>query len=202
VKNREVKLAQRLDVHPLAVDKIRRAEVVLFSIEGSLKGDSILSHGGAVFSVPSVGQWNADELEKFAKRYLRDKEVVIVCDADWFEKPEVASQARLCCGALKRFRVVEQVHIAAAPIDPSTKRPYLDKGGEEIKGVDDHLGSGKTWLNWRRLTTTWSPRPKTLWRGSSTATGKVRAGYTRSALTAGTASFTTSRCSPAPTQKV
>jgi len=56
---------------------------------------------------------------------------VIVPDADWFEKTEVISQARLCQAALRRLGVPE-VHIAAAPVD-SEGNPLVGAHGKEPK---------------------------------------------------------------------
>ena len=131
MKDRNENLARRIDVHPLAVDKICAARVVFFSIEGCMKADAILSKGAAVFSVPSVSQWDAGELPAFVDAYVRGKAVVIVPDADWFEKTEVISQARLCQAALRRLGVPE-VHIAAAPVD-SEGNPLVGAHGKEPK---------------------------------------------------------------------
>ena len=139
-KDKSLNLACRLDVHPLAMEKIRRAEVVFFVIEGCLKSDSILAKGAAVFSVPSVSLWDCqgktatgtEELRTFVAAYLKGKEVVIVPDADWADNKQVRSQARLCRATLNRYGV-ESVHIAAPPVDENGKPT---RG----KGVDDFLG--------------------------------------------------------------
>ena len=138
-KDKSLNLARRLDVHPDAMEKIPSAEVVFFVIEGCMKADSILAKGGAVFSVPSVSLWDCLELEDFTKAYLRNKEVVIVPDADWADNHQVASQARLCHATLNRYDV-EQVYIAAPPVDEN--RNPLVENGKRLKGVDDFLGAG------------------------------------------------------------
>jgi hypothetical protein len=102
---------------------------VFFGIEGCMKADAILSAGEAVFSVPAVGQWRAPELRAFAKRYLKDKLVVIVPDADWYVKDEVIRQARECKEHLEYDLGIDAL-IAAPP------RAGLPK----IKGIDDYLG--------------------------------------------------------------
>jgi hypothetical protein len=131
-------MARRLDVHPLAVNKILRAEVVFFVIEGCLKADAVLSADGAVFSVPSVSLWDAHhdaELKRFAFQYLEGKQVVIVPDADWSENPQVLNQARMCQITLLRMGIFTYV---AAP--PAT---YVDASGNEhdTKGVDDFIAA-------------------------------------------------------------
>jgi hypothetical protein len=136
VKNKNSNLARRLDVHPLAMEKIRTAKVVFFVIEGCLKADSILAKGAAVFSVPSVSLWDCPELEAFAKTYLRDKEVVIVPDADWTDNQQVISQARLCRATLNRHGVA-RVHIAAPPVNGSGY-PYRGKGVDDFLGDEGH----------------------------------------------------------------
>ncbi|MGA7420898.1 MAG: hypothetical protein WBW80_23145 [Acidimicrobiales bacterium] len=125
-------MAKRIDVHPLAVPLLNRAQVVYFVIEGCIKADAVLADGGAVFSVPSVSLWDCDELQRFAAEYLLDRIVVIVPDADWTDKNAVINQARLCQAQLFRLGVLD-VHIAAPP-------PTF--GEKDTKGVDDFIGAG------------------------------------------------------------
>jgi len=101
-KDREHGIARRLDVHPDAVPLLLSAGRVFFVIEGCIKADAVLSRGEAVFSVPSVTLWKAPELEAFAERYLKEKTVFIVADADAVMKPEVMTQAKLCRSFLHR----------------------------------------------------------------------------------------------------
>lgn len=122
----------RLDMHPLAIDLVVRSSVVFFVIEGSIKADAVLADGGAVFSVPSVGQWDCKELRRFVRDYLDGKSVVVVPDADWEEKWQVINQARLCQNALRRYGV-KDAYVAASP--PQYR-------GAVTKGVDDFIGAG------------------------------------------------------------
>src|SRR5215207_836024 len=68
VKNRKNNLARRVDIHPMALERLEAAEAVYFGIEGCLKADAILSaiiregRNESVFSVPSVSLWEAEEL--------------------------------------------------------------------------------------------------------------------------------------------
>lgn len=129
-KDRTESREKRLDVHPrtlrmLKEDPKRR---VFFSIEGSIKADAILSKGEAALAVPSVAMWPAPELEGFVDEYLRDRRVYVVPDADWAHKSEVALQAFVCVGALRRFGA--DAAVAAAP----------EESG--LKGVDDFLAAG------------------------------------------------------------
>jgi len=126
------KMAQRIDAHSLAVELIRESPVVFYGIEGCLKADAILADGGAPISVPSVGQWDAAELEDVADAYLRDKTVVVVCDADWHDNRLVINEARLCESWLRRFGV-SKTYVAAPP-------PRFH--GKNTKGVDDLIGVG------------------------------------------------------------
>jgi hypothetical protein len=137
--DKNVNYASRLDVHPWAVPMLRESEYVFFGIEGCLKADAILTAilvtgaPASVFSVPAVWLWfNAHELGPFVDRYLRDKIVVIVPDADWFHKPSVAEAALYCCQILRGLGVTARV--AAPPVENLP----------EIKGVDDHLAAGHT----------------------------------------------------------
>ena len=132
VKDRAVNYAKRLDMHPFAVPLFGQASRVFFVIEGCLKADSILSLGEAVFSVPSVGQWNAPELQAFALKYLVGKTVYIVPDADWSQNPAVVMQALLCRTFLRNLGI--EAHVAAPP---GTRTPT---GELAHKGVDDFVG--------------------------------------------------------------
>jgi hypothetical protein len=127
-------LARRIDLHPSKLALERFADPwVYFALEGVWKADSILSAGGAAFNVPSVTLWETPELARFAKRYLRGKNVVIVCDADWINNDRVVMQATSCQTELRKLRVGA---VVAAPPQ------WLYEMDHDIKGVDDFLGSG------------------------------------------------------------
>jgi hypothetical protein len=81
-----------------------------------------------VFSVPSVGQWDAPELQAFAEMYLAGKTTIVVPDADWHANPDVLTQALLCRSFLRRFGL--EAVVAAPPAEAG------------YKGVDDFLGAG------------------------------------------------------------
>jgi hypothetical protein len=138
VKDRSQSLARRIDVHPWAVNRFDNAERVMFALEGCIKADALVSAGEAVFSVPSVTLWDADELDGFAFRYLVGKTVFIVPDADWHTNWMVDRQALLCRTRLRRLGI--DTHIAAPPYEkppPGKKKPVRN-------GVDDYLGYGGT----------------------------------------------------------
>lgn len=132
-------LARRLDVHPWGAPLFEDAKEVFFGIEGCLKADAILTainrerRKAAVFSVPSVTLWDAEELPQFARERLQGKLVAVVPDADWTDNERVIEQARLCRTYLHRFGV--EAVVAAPP---------LRDGAVEHKGVDDYLGAGGT----------------------------------------------------------
>jgi hypothetical protein len=128
--------AKHLDVNPLAVHKIRRAERVFFGIEGSIKADAMLSAGEAVFSVAAVGLWDAPELRLFAARYLRRKRIYIVPDADWFDNPQVITHALLCRTFLRNGLGLE-AEIASPPVAWWHERAAA--GYKHDKGIDDFL---------------------------------------------------------------
>jgi hypothetical protein len=122
-----------LDVHPTAQRLFPKAERVYFGIEGCLKADSILSaiiredRPESVFSVPSVSLWAAPEFDSFIP-FLRGKQVIVVPDADWYEKPQVLRHARFAQRYLQRRGI--EAYVAAPP----------QSSGH--KGVDDYLGDG------------------------------------------------------------
>lgn len=127
--------AARIDVHPMAVEKILADSVVFFVLEGELKADAVLSADGAVFSVPSVTLWDSCvELDRFLSAYIigeegRPKMLVVVPDADWYTNWMVASQARQVQARLHQLGVLN-AYIAAPPFELN------------LKGVDDYLAAG------------------------------------------------------------
>jgi hypothetical protein len=140
VEDRERGMAMRIDVHPAAMVKIRKEDVVFFGIEGCLKADAILTAGGAVFSVPSVTLWQTPALPEFARRYLKGKTVIVVPDADGVTNNKVIVQALLCKSYLERHGV-HGAYVAAPPLSPEGKI-LTTPDGSELKGVDDWLGVG------------------------------------------------------------
>jgi hypothetical protein len=138
-KDREQNHAKRLDVHPMAQERLKRAGVVFFPIEGCLKADALLSAvlregwNASVISVPSVSLWLTPELEdpEFIET-LYGKVVVIIPDADWYEKGQVITQALLAHSYLVDRDVTTLV---AAP------HRELYRANHDIKGIDDYLGA-------------------------------------------------------------
>jgi hypothetical protein len=138
-------VANRIDAHPWALDRLPTAERIYFALEGTPKADAILTRiiatgePASVFNVPSVTLWKAPELKRFAKQSLVGSPlsqplVVIVVDADHHENPRVVRQALLLRERLDRYGV--RACIAAPPDD-------RDAGGELLyKGVDDFLAKG------------------------------------------------------------
>lgn len=135
--------AARIDVHPWAMDRFKdkNTEVVFAVMEGCLKADAILSYvlknnlAASVYSFPSVTLGQCPELPVFAKKFLKDKTVIIVPDADWFQNPAVENQARIYQARLLTMGAnIKKVHVAAPPLHTE-------------KGVDDFLGIGKGLLN-------------------------------------------------------
>jgi hypothetical protein len=144
-------VADRLDVHPWALDRLIAAERIYFGLEGTPKADAILSRiiaAGApasVFNCPSVTLWKAPELPEVvdllvASAYFvraarsMEKLAVIVCDADWHENPAVVRQALLCREYLRARNL--SACVAAPPMDRNAKGKLL------YKGVDDFLAAG------------------------------------------------------------
>ncbi len=126
--------AKRLDIHPAAVELLEKARArggrVFFALEGCLKADSLLSAGEAVFSVPSVTLWSANELEPFVQQWLQGVTIFVLTDSDW-HNPDVAMQGLLCRDALREMGI--EAYFAAPPSDRQRKN-----------GVDDFLqGGGK-----------------------------------------------------------
>ncbi len=133
---------RRIDVLPPAWELLAAAEVVYFVLEGKIKGDaalsSILERGlaASVADVPSVGQWEAPELDALCER-LTGKTVVIVVDSDADENDQVMTQ-----GVRLRFRLREHGLIACLAAPPPDDRAGIDEADRfEKVGLDDHLGA-------------------------------------------------------------
>jgi hypothetical protein len=140
MKKRGQHIADRLDIHPWALERLADAERVYLALEGAIKADSILTRIRArgtresVFDVASVTVWPRAELARFAQRFLRGKHVVIVIDADGHTNLQVMRQAMLCREFLRRRGI--SAHVAAPP-------DARDEFGElRHKGVDDFLALG------------------------------------------------------------
>jgi len=96
-----------------------------------MKADAILSKGAAVFSVPRFRSGMPASFPLSSTPTYEAKAVVIVPDADWFEKTEVISQARLCQAALKTAGRARSTH-RRAPVD-SEGNPLVGAHGKEPK---------------------------------------------------------------------
>lgn len=145
----------RIDVHPWALERLHKAELVFFGIEGCPKADAMLQNildtgiNASVISVPAIGMWNAPELEMVCRQVLAGKIIVIVPDGDWVENPHVINQARVFQGRLMEYGI-ENVLIAAPPAELGEDGKYHvieawyepEQCMEKLKGVDDFLGIG------------------------------------------------------------
>jgi hypothetical protein len=133
---------KRIDINPLARGALvgpysRSTQLVFICIEGSIKVDAIttaiLKDGlpASAIAVPSVGQWDADELPVL-QHLLAGKLAVIVADADGRDNEQVMTHALLLRSELERMKV--RACVALPPYDV-----YCNNNS--IKGVDDFLGS-------------------------------------------------------------
>ena len=145
VKDHSNSLARRLDIHPMALERLEAAEVVYFALEGVLKADAILSaiiregRNESVFDVPSVSLWHAKELKGFARNYLKGKTVIIVPDADWIDNDLVIAHARSAEIFLRKLGI--RCYVAAPPLGEDNKM-LRNASGDKLKGVDDYLAEG------------------------------------------------------------
>jgi hypothetical protein len=140
--------AKVVDIHPLALPLIeaggRRA---FFALEGLLKNDSILSSGEPVINCGSVTLWNDMALPRFADRYLRQFEtVVIVPDSDWHGNDAVSSQAHSLQVMLRSVGI--KATIAAPEATCGSVCSHTGQNGlpnpDHKNGVDDWLGKGRS----------------------------------------------------------
>jgi hypothetical protein len=124
--------ASRIDLPPLARQLLGDAKVVFMALEGTPKTDAVLSAGYPVFGVPSVTCCDPRELRDFAWRFLKERTVLIVPDADWATNWQVERQALKIRTLHHRLGI--DAHVCAPPTE--------DETDDYHKGVDDFLGAG------------------------------------------------------------
>lgn len=157
----------RIDVNP---DKQNIKNLVdgkgriYFAMEGSIKNDAVLAAvrredpTAAVVNVPSVTLWhnksaNEGEIQWFARTHGKNRQIILIPDADGVNNVNVMRQATALASALKTGGA-KQVLVAAPPVKHGTKfvidpvkLPSTDSKGhavfDERKGIDDHLGAGR-----------------------------------------------------------
>lgn len=150
--------ARRIDCHPWTLCRLSQVNRVLFVMEGTLKADTMLSAGEAVFSVPRVTLWDPAEAS-YLVRLVREldpehsKPFIVIPDADWFSNPLVDREALFLRSAMRRAGA--DAYVAAPPTGllriPCTCKPVgraIDTAGVicgscagYLKGVDDFRGA-------------------------------------------------------------
>lgn len=171
---------------------------IYFAMEGSIKHDAIQAAikkedpTAAVVNVPSVTLWQQKDLAPefpsevgwFTKKYGKNKEIVLIPDADGVKNTNVMLQAKALRSALLQ-NGAKQVYVATPPLKPGTTRIVdefkLPSGkAEERKGIDDHLGAGRGSLGQLRYETfTEYPDYDLTWAtvgGGAKGTAKMSAG--------------------------
>lgn len=133
-------VANRFDVHPWALERLRGAELVYLVLEGTPKADAVLTQiladdlNASVCDVPSVTLWKDPGLGRIAERFFRGKRIVIVVDADYHENSRVVRQALML-----RTRLDHDYGISCVAAPPD----HRDENGKlRYKGVDDFLFAG------------------------------------------------------------
>jgi hypothetical protein len=142
-------VANRIDIHPSALERLWTAACVYFVLEGTPKNDSVLTRiiatgvAASVCNVPSVTLWRAPELRRFiAMLRALGVRVIIVADADWHDNDRVVRQALLCRDYFRSYGHGLNVCIAAPPADREPPCEEDAKGKLKYKGVDDFLAAG------------------------------------------------------------
>lgn len=143
---------------------------IYFAMEGSIKHDAIQTAikkedpKAVIVNVPSVTLWQQKDLPAefpsevawFAKTYGKNKDIVLIPDADGVKNNNVMLQAKSLKSSLMQ-NGAKQVYIATPPLKPGSKQ--IDKiklpSGyvDERKGIDDHLGAGRGTLGQLRYET-------------------------------------------------
>jgi hypothetical protein len=127
-----------LDVHPRMLEEVRGGDGDLFVVEGSKKGDALVSREAP--AVALTGVWMAHVPKSRPKRLLpcwdhvrlAGRRVFIVFDSDWRRKEGVHDALEWLVGALEDR-------------DADVRVAYLEdeKDGSKV-GTDDYLAAGGT----------------------------------------------------------
>lgn len=157
----------RIDINPDKQNVKNLTETkgrIYFAMEGSIKNDAVLAAikredpTASVVNVPSVTLWHnktagEGEIQWFARTHGKDRQIVLIPDADGVNNVNVMRQANALAAALKNGGA-KQVLVAAPPVKHGTKNIIdpvklvsKDSSGKDVyderKGIDDHLGAGR-----------------------------------------------------------
>jgi len=157
----------RIDINPDKQNVKNLMETkgrIYFAMEGSIKNDAVLAAikredpTASVVNVPSVTLWHnktatEGEIQWFARTHGKDRQIVLIPDADGVNNVNVMRQANGLAAALKNGGA-KQVLVAAPPVKHGTKNIIdpvklvsKDAKGKDVyderKGIDDHLGAGR-----------------------------------------------------------
>jgi hypothetical protein len=144
----QAKMPNVLDVHPLRHEAARDPSTRLWVGEGIKKGDSLASHGEVVVNLTGVWNWRTSKgpVVDWEELPLKDREVVIIYDADaWTKSNVLAAMVRLGSFLAGRGARVRYV-ITPAEVNQT-----------KTKGVDDYLAAGGTVDQLLTLATTTAP---------------------------------------------
>lgn len=127
-------LGNRLDVHPMCVDRVQDPAQVLWITEGLKKSDALASRGLAAIALTGVWNWRNQEgsLGDWEDVPLRGRTVVVCFDSDAPHNPQVRNAMIRLVGWL-RSKGAERVLYLPVPDQVN---------GVPVKGVDDYLHAG------------------------------------------------------------
>ena len=147
---------KRIDMQPIAVERLRGARRLFFVLEGVLKNDALLSAEEVVASVPSVTLWDPDTIRRFA-RWIQEVAprglvVYVVPDADWIENDQVIRQAMFVRACFRSAGVHAEIaappairsqpKCACKPVGRVSRFGACRDCGGYLKGLDDFMGGG------------------------------------------------------------
>jgi hypothetical protein len=160
-KDNDPRLApgKQLDINPISIPRIKSSRWLLIQQEGKIKNDAaeahFLHHGLPAFScnVPSVGQWDFYDRERFTAEVAAGSLSMLGVDADAHTNPAVMMQAHLFAAELLRASPgPTAVAIVSPPYDDyledlayNEKNP--DSRRNERKGYDDSFAAGRSFLD-------------------------------------------------------
>jgi|GEM_PF-2973049 len=127
-----------LDVHPMAIQKVRNIHAQLWITEGAKKVDSAISNGiTAVVGLSGVWNWMSDKtrLADWDEIPLKGRDVVLAFDSDVMTSDKVRTALERCGAWLSQVQRANVQYLIM---------PNLPNG--EKCGLDDWFASGRTRL--------------------------------------------------------
>ena len=134
---------KHIDVHPLALPLLEGSGPIYFCLEGSLKGDAVLSTGAAAISSTSVTTWSCKDLERMLPLLRNAPAVYIVPDSDFYSSEKYAGSFN----PMVRWQTLKASQwLVSRGVCASVRVPWIGPVSGKV-GIDDFLAEGRSLCN-------------------------------------------------------